>query len=164
VLAPGVQGILTHFGFDVGAPGHVALSYLGKAAGRAGFDGYITETSDALAAWGASGAAGRVLFWSGVVDDPAGPPLDFGDKGSSGGLGLDYVSVSIGPDGTPWASFWDACGEDLPQAHHGCPPARHPGGVTTLGYTDYAGRLAPAPPAPRRPARHRTRPHHRRRR
>jgi hypothetical protein len=159
VLAPGVQGIRTHFGFDVGAPGHVALSYLGKPAGRDRFDGYITETSDAL--------AGRPVFWSATADDPAQPPLDFGQKGSSNGLGLDYVSVAIGPDGTPWASFWDACAEDLPQAHAGCPPARNPPGVTTFGYADYAGRLAPAPdsnpPHPRHHRRHRRKSHHHRR-
>jgi hypothetical protein len=155
VLAPGVQGILTHFGFDVGAVGHVAISYLGKAGGRDGFDGYITETYDALAA--------RPLFWSAAVDNPSQPPLDFGEKGSSGGLGLDYVSVSIGPDGTPWASFWDACGEDLPQSHQGCPASRHPPEVITYGYTDFAGRLAPVPrsaPPHRRPSGRG--PHHRR--
>jgi hypothetical protein len=154
VLAPGVQGIRTHFGFDVGAPGHVALSYLGQRAGRSGFDGYITETSDAL--------AGRPVFWSGVVNDPAQVPLDNGSKGSSNGLGLDYVSVSIGPDGTPWASFWDDCGEQQPQFVSGCPASRQgPSGVTTLGFRDYAGRLAAAPAAARRPA-HRHRRRHRR--
>jgi hypothetical protein len=94
VLAPGVQGIRTHFGFDVGAPGHVAISYLGKANRRDGFDGYITETSNVFAS--------RPIFWSAAVDDPSAPPLDFGQKGSSGGLGLDYVSLAIGPDGVPW--------------------------------------------------------------
>jgi hypothetical protein len=139
VLAPGVQGLRTHFGFDVGVPGHVAISYLGKAAGRNGFDGYITETSDALVK--------RPLFWSGTVNDPAQAPLDDGGKGSSNGLGLDYVSVAIGPNGTPWASFWDDCGEDLPQKNAGCPADRQsPPGVTRLGFADYAGRLAPAPP------------------
>jgi hypothetical protein len=136
VLAPGVQGLRTHFGFDVGAPGHVAFSYLGKAW-AAGFDGYITETADALA------PAPR--FWSGIVDDPAQAPLDAGGKGSSGGLGLDYVSVAIGPDGTPWASFWDDCGATQPPVP-GCPPARRPPpGLSRVGYADYAGRLAPAP-------------------
>ena len=143
VLGPRVQGLRTHFGFDVGAPGHVAISYLGKAAGRSGFYGYITETYDALAK--------RPLLWSGIVDDSSQAPLDNGGKGSSNGLGLDYVSVAIGPDGTPWASFWDDCGEDLPQKNAGCPAGRQsPPGVTRLGFADYAGRLTSAPPAPRR--------------
>ena len=154
VLAPGVQGLRTHFGFDVGAPGHVAISYLGKARARNGFDGYITETYDALAK--------RPLFWSGIVNDPGRAPLDNGGKGSSNGLGLDYVSAAIGPDGTPWASFWDDCGEDLPQTNAGCPASRRSQpGVTTLGFVDYAGRLASAPPSkPRRkPAKPRRRRH-----
>jgi hypothetical protein len=138
VLAPGVQGIRTHFGFDVAAPGDVAFSYLGEATGRTGFDGYITETYGALTA--------RPLFWSGIVNGPSQAPLDAGGKGSSNGMGLDYVSVAIGPDGTPWASFWDDCGEDLPQRNPGCPTTRQsPPGVIRLGYADYAGRLAPAP-------------------
>lgn len=139
VLAPGVAGIRTHFGFDVGAPGRVAISYLGHDNRRAGFDGYITETSDALAR--------RPLFWSAIANDPSQAPLDSGGKGSSNGLGLDYVSVAIGPDGTPWASFWDACGEDLPQRDPTCPASRNPA-ATTLGFRDFAGRLAPASPAP----------------
>ncbi len=149
VLAPGVQGIRTHFGFDVGAPGHVAFSYLGKAR-AAGFDAYITETGDALAK--------RPLFWSATVNDPTQAPLDNGSKGSSNGLGLDYVSVAIGPDGTPWASFWDDCGEALPQAQPGCPASRREPGAAVLGFVDYAGRLAAVPVAKRRgPSRHRGR-------
>src|SRR5437588_699989 len=73
VLAPGVQGSRTHFGFDVGAPGHVAISYLGHRAGRNWFDGYITETYNALAK--------RPLFWSATVNSPSQPPLDFNEKG-----------------------------------------------------------------------------------
>lgn len=150
VLAPGVQGIRTHFGFDVGGPGHVAFSYLGKAAGRNGFDGFITESANVLAR--------RPLFWSAQINDPSQVPLDTGSEGSSHGLGLDYVSVSIAPDGQPWASFWDDCGEQLPQSGSGCPSSRQPTpGVTTVGFVDYAGRLAPAPLAP--PKRHK-RPKH----
>ena len=130
--APGVAGIRTHFGFDVGAPGHVAISYLGHRNDRAGFDGYITETRDALSE--------QPLFWSGVVNDPTQVALDTGGSGSSNNLGLDYVSVAIGPHGTPWASFWDACGEDLPQSNPACPASRNPE-VTTFGFMDYAGRL-----------------------
>jgi hypothetical protein len=137
LLAPGVQGIRTHFGFDLGAPGHVAISYLGHRAGRHLFDGYITETYNALAK--------RPLFWSAPVNSPSQPPLDSGEKGSSNGLGLDYVSVAIGPDGTPWASFWDTCGEDVPQSHPNCPPGRHSSAAKVFGFVDYAGRLAPGP-------------------
>src|SRR5947209_92463 len=139
VLAPGVEGIRTHFGFDVGSPGHVAFSYLGHTKAHAGFDGYITETFDALAA--------RPLFWSAAVNPASEPPLDSGGKGSSNGLGLDYVSAAIGPDGTPWASFWDACGEDLPAAA-ACPSDRKTPATTTFGFTDYAGRLTAPMPVP----------------
>jgi hypothetical protein len=135
VLAPGVQGLRTHFGFDVGRPGHVAFSYLGHRGARPGFDGYITETFDALAV--------RPLLRSAVVNDPSQGPLDHGGKGSSNGMGLDYVSVAIGPDGTPWASFWDDCAADLPRRTADCPATRRsPPGVTTLGFADYAARLA----------------------
>ena len=151
VLAPGVTGIRTHFGFDVDKPGQVAISYLGTRHGRAGadgnpgFDGYITYTEDALAK--------RPLFWAGITNPTGQAPLDNGTKGSSGGLGLDYVSVSIGPDGTPWASFWDACGDDLPKPTPNCPASRSPSDALTFGYMDWAGRLAaasPAAPAPHR--------------
>jgi|GEM_PF-1432131 len=144
VLAPGVAGIRTHFGFDVAAPGHVAISYLGHRNGRKGFDGYLTETWNALAR--------SPVFWSGIVN--GGAPLDFGGKGSSNGMGLDYVSAAIGPDGTPWASFWDACGEDLPQTNPGCPANRNPSSVKTLGFMDFAGRLAGVPRPPSRAGRH----------
>ena len=77
-----------------------------------------------------------------TVNPPGQAPLDFDDKGSSNGLGLDYVSVAIGPHGTPWASFWDACGEDLPRSHPGCPASRHSGTAKVFGFMDYAGRLA----------------------
>jgi hypothetical protein len=156
VLAPGVQGLRTHFGFDVGAPGRVAFSYLGKRGGRQGFDGYITESTDTLAS--------RPVFWSATVNDPSQVPLDSGSAGSSHNLGLDYVSVAIGPNGVPWASFWDDCGEGLPQSTAGCPADRQPSpGTTTLGFMDYAGRLAPGPatrpkPRPKRHGRH-VRPH-----
>lgn len=133
VLAPGVVEIRTHFGFDVGAPGHVVISYLGRSEARPGYYGYITETKDALAA--------KPLFWSGIVDYVSQPPLDSGGKGSSGGLGLDYVSAMFGPEGTPWASFWDACAENLPHPSE-CAPERMTPGTTTFGYSDYAGRLA----------------------
>jgi hypothetical protein len=138
VLAPGVSGIRTHFGFDVGAPGHVVVSYLGQRSGRPGFDGYITETADAL--------DGEPVFWSGVVNDLSQPPLDSGGKGSSNGMGLDYTSAMIGPDGTAWASFWDACAEDLPQPS-GCPASRRSASATTLGFGDFAGSMQAPPPA-----------------
>jgi hypothetical protein len=140
VLAPGVQGLRTHFGFDVGRPGHVAFSYLGSQ----GFDGYITESTDTLVS--------RPLFWSATINDPSQVPLDSGRAGSSHNLGLDYVSVAIGPNGVPWASFWDDCGERLPQSTPGCPADRRPSpGTTTLGFVDYAGRLAPGPATRPRP-------------
>jgi hypothetical protein len=152
VLAPGVQGIRTHFGFDLGAPGHIGFSYLGKTAGRNGFDGYITESSNVLAR--------RPLLWSAQINDPSQAPLDVGSAGSSHGLGLDYVSLALGPNGQPWASFWDDCGEQLPQTNPGCPASRQPSpGMTTIGFVDYAGRLAPTPPAPKRHRRHRHRRH-----
>ncbi len=134
VTAPGVVEIRTHFGFDVGAPGHVVISYLGHSEERPGYYGYITETKDALKA--------KPLFESGIVDHLTQPGLDQGGKGSSNGLGLDYVSAMLGPEGTPWASFWDACAENLPHPSE-CPPERMTEGVETFGYSDYAGRLAP---------------------
>jgi hypothetical protein len=135
VFAPGVASLKKHFGFDVAEPGHVAFSYLGHTNARAGYDGYITETTNALDS--------DPAFYSGIVNNLAEPPLDFGGAGCCNGLGLDYVSVAIAPDGTAWGSFWDACGLDLPadQANPACPAYRNPPNVTTYGYTDFAGRL-----------------------
>lgn len=136
ITPPGVTSVWTHFGFDVGAPGQVAMSCLCQAAGRPGYDGYIVDTADALDP--------APLLWAGVTNDLSQAPLDFGGKGGSNGLGLDYVSAAIGPDGTPWASFWDACGEDLPSAApSSCPGDRMPPGTTTYGYQGFAGHLAP---------------------
>jgi hypothetical protein len=101
VVAPGVTGILKWF-VAVREPGHVAVAYLGQAKGQTTWDGYLTETRDALGA--------RPVFWSARMND-AKRPLMYGEnlQGTPSVL-VDYIGVDIGPDGTPWASFVQDCG------------------------------------------------------
>jgi hypothetical protein len=125
---------------DAGAPGRIAVSYIGTTNSpgepfcvRAGpvstfpgstcetaaggpprtqseydhttWDGYITETVDALSP--------KPVFLTAAVN-PRDDPLMRG-----GGCGVtrcnqqtDFLDTEIAPDGTPWAAFVDACGKD----------------------------------------------------
>ncbi len=75
--------------------GQVALAYLGTTDGT-NFDGFITASHNVL--------DGKPLFWSAAVNPPSLPlatpasPNTFQDR-------FFYLSVAIGPDGTPWAGF-----------------------------------------------------------
>ncbi|MEY2430544.1 MAG: hypothetical protein QOC92_269 [Acidimicrobiaceae bacterium] len=131
LTAPGVTGVL-RWAVAAREPGHVAVAYLGQRDGQSTFDGYLTETRDALDALQPDG---HPKFWSAVMNDPA-QPLMFGRtiKGAgfidAGGVlqlpylfplgiqpitedataGFDFIGATIGPDGTPWAGFARDCG------------------------------------------------------
>ncbi|MFN2590248.1 MAG: sialidase family protein [Actinomycetota bacterium] len=106
VTAPRVFTVGT-WNFAVRGRGHVAFSYYGQRAGQETWDGYLTETRDALEVL----SGGRPVFWSAQLNDPA-RPLMYSDDQTRGTLyvNVDFIGVDIGPDGTPWASFVEDCG------------------------------------------------------
>jgi hypothetical protein len=105
VAAPGVAVVGT-WNMAVREPGHVAVSYYGQRAGQDTWDGYLTETRDALRAF-----SGHPTFWSAQLNDPA-RPLMYTEDQTRGTLyvNVDFIGADIGPDGTPWASFVEDCG------------------------------------------------------
>ncbi|MGH2734653.1 MAG: sialidase family protein [Actinomycetota bacterium] len=91
---------------DVGGPGKVAITYAGsESPGDARknwtWNGYITMTDDALDK--------APVFYSGTMNHPRDPL----SRGSCGVVRChtlgDFFDVTIGPDGTPWVAFVDAC-------------------------------------------------------
>jgi hypothetical protein len=95
MTAPGVTSISQWFVAQRGSA--VAVSYLATTGSASGLDGYLTVTHDALAA--------SPLFWSSTINPPdkplyAGSPAEARD---------DFIGADIGPDGTPWASFFTSC-------------------------------------------------------
>jgi hypothetical protein len=103
--APGVAAV-GDWNMAVREPGHVAISYYGQRSGQDTWDGYLTETRDALRAF-----SGHPAFWSGQLNDPA-RPLMYSEEQTRGAVfvNVDFIGVDIGPDGTPWASFVEDCG------------------------------------------------------
>lgn len=102
---------------DVGAPGKVAIAYVGTENspfgecgedctdadyGKTEWNTYITMTADALAK--------KPTFFSGSVNDPKDAIFrgrcDFNTR--CGPL-LDFIDIEISPDGTPYAASVDAC-------------------------------------------------------
>lgn len=102
---------------DVGAPGKIAIAYMGSENSpfrRCGpecedpdykgvrWNGYITMTTDALGK--------NPTFFSGPVNDRKDPiyvgRCDFSNRC---GPVLDFIDVEISPDGTPYGAFVDAC-------------------------------------------------------
>lgn len=103
IAAPQVQeaNLLT---IDVGAPGKVAFAYMGTTDDRhpKTWDGYLAITVDALGK--------DPAFFTGTVNYP-GDPLKRGTcgPGRCGEEVLDFIDITIAPDGKPWAAFVDAC-------------------------------------------------------
>jgi hypothetical protein len=86
---------------DARRPGAVAIAYMGLSRVTPGWSGYITVSSNALSA--------RPLFYSAPVN-PRGDPLVWGSCGVIRcGQAGDFFDVTIGPDGSAWASFVDTC-------------------------------------------------------
>jgi hypothetical protein len=102
VAPPGVQGV-RRVAVTARGNGEVALAYLGTTDG-AHFNGYITQSQNVFAA--------HPLFWSASVNAPSQPLINAADPETFWDR-FFYLSVAIGPDGTPWAGFHcaktDAC-------------------------------------------------------
>jgi hypothetical protein len=95
VGAPGV-GQIRRLALTARDPGHISISYLGSTDGGKTFNAYISESSNALAA--------QPTFWSAPVNDPA-KPVALGTESSTFGDRIQFLTGTIGPDGTPWAAF-----------------------------------------------------------
>jgi hypothetical protein len=74
-------------------PGHVAVGYYGRPVGQTRWDGYLTETWNALDR--------RPVLWSARLNAES---IDLTD-GVTASIGNDFVGTTIAPDGTAWASF-----------------------------------------------------------
>lgn len=93
---------------DIGDDGKIALTYIGSETPgpekKSTWNGYVTMTTNALAP--------KPVFYTGTINSPS-DPLHRGE-GCGGtrchSLG-DFFDVTIGPDGTPWVAFVDACYE-----------------------------------------------------
>ncbi len=95
VGAPGVNTV-RRIAVTARETGHISISYLGSTDGGATYNGYITESRDALAS--------NPVFWSGSVNDPA-APLGSADEPTTTGARIQALNGMIGPDGNPWAAF-----------------------------------------------------------
>jgi hypothetical protein len=105
IAAPGVHRTSLPK-MDIGDDGKIVVVYVGtdtdsKTAADWRWNAYMTVSYDALAE--------QPVFYTGSVNDPA-DPVTIGDCGPlrCNTLG-DFFDVKIGPDGTPWAAFVDAC-------------------------------------------------------
>jgi hypothetical protein len=65
-------------------------------------DGYVTVTLNGL--------AHGPVFWGVMVNDPVSPLM----TGTPPQARDDFIGVDIGPDRTPWASFYAACSSSDP--------------------------------------------------
>jgi hypothetical protein len=76
----------------------VAISYVSKSMMvPGGYDGYLSVTVDALAT--------APVVWTATINDPATPMLTSAPQDAK----EDFIGVAIGPDGSPWASFFSPC-------------------------------------------------------
>ena len=121
---------------DIGDDGKIAMTYVGSTSpGKKKtwtWNGYITMTTDALAA--------DPVFYTGSMNSESDPLHRGGGCGDTRCHSLgDFFDVVIGPDGTPWVSFVDACWE----GPNKCIPA-----FDTVGVRGEAvvGRLVGGPP------------------
>ncbi len=96
MTVPGASGILQWYMAEAGS-GEVAVSYLADTASGTGYDGFLSVTFDAL--------RHKATFYGTTLDDPATPVY----AGTPPQARDDFVGVDIGPDGTPWASFYGSC-------------------------------------------------------
>lgn len=133
VAAPGVNEAF-YAGVDVGAPGRVAINYYGTTNGPGGpfcarttgpgscetadggdpkppdayenttWNGYLTMSVNALDA--------QPTFMTGTVNDPADPLIRTTCGPNRCGQTHDFFDVVVAADGTPYASFVDACSAD----------------------------------------------------
>ncbi|MHB1925591.1 MAG: sialidase family protein [Acidimicrobiales bacterium] len=118
VSAPGIRNA-TLPSLSAGATGRVAIAYYANPDAAASMlDGYITETTDALAS--------RPLFYSGMLNDPAHPI--FHDYGLSSTPRADFIGGAYDQKGL---QFWAGMVKQLG-------PLQPNGEIETTGYV---GRL-----------------------
>lgn len=107
MIAPAARQVSPHsWGAAIGyQPGHVAVSYLAERSSE-GYDGYITVTHNALDP--------DPVFYGAAVNPPSSPIVT-----TIGGLGSaeDFITLAMGPDGTPWAPFFSDCLKDAEDVH-----------------------------------------------
>lgn len=94
LVAPGVRQV-RRVAITARRRGQIALAYLGTTDGEH-FDGYITESANALAK--------RPRFWSAPVNDPASPLINASDDQTFGDR-FFYGTVVVAPDANVWAGF-----------------------------------------------------------
>jgi hypothetical protein len=99
MTAPNARGVSNTFSaFAIGyQPGHAAAAYLVARSGG-GFDAYVTVTHNALTP--------NPVFYSAAVNPPY---LPIAAAGSITGPPDDFITMDVGPDGTPWAAFMTTC-------------------------------------------------------
>ena len=87
---------------DVGRPGKIAMAYMGiSPSDNDVWNGYVTITANALKP--------SPLFYTTAIN-PARDPLVRGSCGTQRCSGAgDFFDVVVGPEGTAWAAFVDAC-------------------------------------------------------
>jgi hypothetical protein len=97
VAAPGVRQA-EHAAISATGNGRIAIAYDGSdsKAPSTSFNGYITETSNALVR--------RPVFFSASVNRPS-RPLYPGSHIETFGDRQFYIGAAFAPDGTPWAGF-----------------------------------------------------------
>ena len=125
---------------DVGEPGKIAIAYMGSenSSGKprgddAGdyskvtWNGYITMSANVLDE--------RPIFYSGAVNDRSNPLARARCGPGRCGRVFDFIDVEIGPDGTPWGAYVDACIVQCEQ----------PTAIANFGDKGFAGRLVGGP-------------------
>ena len=124
--APAARGTTVgQWQVDIGGPGQVAATYLAARA-TGGNDAYISITHDATSA--------NPTVYGAPINPPSRAMINVSAPG------LDYIDVDVGPDGTPWASFYANCPDD-PQPTSYCAQVGVPGGFVQEGNA-IAGPLA----------------------
>jgi hypothetical protein len=126
----------------IGKPGEIAVSYFAARSDGTGNDGFITVTHNALTKAGTPNP--NPMFYAATVNSP--------DRRlqSAKPVGTDYIGVDIGPDGTPWASFYSdcftkpngqfedaSCAQNGGQSADGVPPIPGPGNAMTVGHLSF---------------------------
>jgi hypothetical protein len=176
VAPPGVNEAF-YAGVDVGAPGRVAINYYGTTNGPGGPFCVKTTGPDACeTADGGSGPASEAYekatwngyltmsvnvldaqptFMSATVNDPADPLIRTTCGPNRCGQTHDFFDVVVAADGTPYASYIDACSAEPedPCALGVGIVGRLVGGPPLFGtIADQQPTVAPAPALPPAPA------------
>lgn len=101
--------------------GELAVSYLGNTNGSPLLDGWLSETTNALAP--------HALWWAASTNDPATPLIDANDATSFGNR-LFFNTDNFGPGGQPWVGFHCAFTSACPDERIGVVGRLEPGPAT----------------------------------